>query len=469
MCVELEDGYQCVCNDNLGGLTTDDSGSSCLATEVSSKDATLNLQAAEDVHITLGSRVRTGSPTISLATMVDNQVTMQRLQQVLSSTLTSTTGDLGAASEKIDLLQTSTTEQFSDVQKTTDLLRSDLTNLDNSTATAHQESVDRINYLESLLIELATNHSILQGDHNTLVEDVALDLSRSVTEERERAQGVEQQLTTRLNSVLACNKNGQLYDEDSGSCKQINSGVMSVDVACTSGLEGRLRYLPSNQDRLELCRNNNWVIINAPLGSLSNPARSCTHLLSFAPGTPSGTYFISPTGAQAIELYCDMDRHEGGWTQVYKIADSSNMKNTGAVNVDVLKTDAIANVAVGKLADADLRVLCDDQYFLHQWQSTRNPFFCEIRNMNNFKDGECYNAEKYCSQTYSKSKAGYNTRCDSWSYNFGGWGSAGCVITQLNYGDNRRGSHLVHSGSSADRGCSGNGGCHTAVFCRTKI
>ena len=52
-----------------------------------------------------------------------------------------------------------------------------------------------------------------------------------------------------------------------------------------------------------------------------------------------------------------------------------------------------------------------------------------------------------------------------WFKGFSTWGFDGAVITQLHRGDRRYGSHICH-GCKKSAGCSGQGGCHTQVFCR---
>jgi hypothetical protein len=62
-----------------------------------------------------------------------------------------------------------------------------------------------------------------------------------------------------------------------------------------------------------------------------------------------------------------------------------------------------------------------------------------------------------------------NYNSASWAWNFGGWDQPGAVITQMNYRDNRRGSHIclhcTNSATGGDPSCSGNGGCDVEVYC----
>merc|ERR1711968_37617 len=55
---------------------------------------------------------------------------------------------------------------------------------------------------------------------------------------------------------------------------------------------------------------------------------SCAAVLAANSTAASGTYWINPTGIPT-KVYCDMENEGGGWSMVYRIAGSSEMKTTG--------------------------------------------------------------------------------------------------------------------------------------------
>jgi len=149
------------------------------------------------------------------------------------------------------------------------------------------------------------------------------------------------------------------------------------------------------------------------------------------------------------------------------MADSSTMKTDSAVNVAGLMDHQLQQPITAKLDRTSIRSLCAGQYFMEQHLSTRGPRFCYFHSPQNYFDGNDYGANKRCSNTYSASRSGYSYRASSyWSQGFGQWGRAGDIITQLDYRDGRRGSHIQNGASSGDPHCGGNGGCHSWVFCR---
>ncbi len=186
-----------------------------------------------------------------------------------------------------------------------------------------------------------------------------------------------------------------------------------------------------------------------------------------------GVYTIIPPGQAATRVWCDMTTDDGGWTLVYKIADASNMKTTGAFEVDMLASSdgASAEVAMsGKLNDDMIRSLCTEQYRVHQWQSTPPRVYCKFGDINQYGDN-VQNTNKQCSTTYSATASYPGVGLDGhWSQGFSTWGGiTGTTILQLNYNDGRLGSHICHGCGAGDGGCNGNGGCHSHVWCRTAL
>ena len=88
--------------------------------------------------------------------------------------------------------------------------------------------------------------------------------------------------------------------------------------------------LHENNDRIfEMKKNtynnitNNDLVIEITKNELfnrickaKNTYSSCNELLNNIPTTISGVYTINPSGIENINVYCDMDNDEGGWTLV---------------------------------------------------------------------------------------------------------------------------------------------------------
>ena len=83
------------------------------------------------------------------------------------------------------------------------------------------------------------------------------------------------------------------------------------------------------------------------------------------PTAQSGVYTIEdPDTGGDLNVFCDMDSDDGGWTLVYKIADDSTMRGTGAINAAGLSgvDGQLNSTGSGKLSDVAIRSLCTEQY-----------------------------------------------------------------------------------------------------------
>eukprot|EP00050_Salpingoeca_kvevrii_P007175 m.294311 g.294311 ORF g.294311 m.294311 type:complete len:140 (+) comp12966_c0_seq1:1900-2319(+) len=137
------------------------------------------------------------------------------------------------------------------------------------------------------------------------------------------------------------------------------------------------------------------------------------------------------------------------------------MMSTAAVNIAALEKDTPEAADSGKLEDAAIRLICRQQFWVRQWRTS--SMFC-YNDINSYADN--VRTTKFCSMSYSPTRAGYTTQCNSYNQGFGGWDTTGCIILQLRYTDSRFGSHTAYGQSSSDSGCTSEGGCHAQVFCR---
>jgi hypothetical protein len=203
---------------------------------------------------------------------------------------------------------------------------------------------------------------------------------------------------------------------------------------------------------------------------------SCKAWKATEPSADSGVYTLCEP---RLEVYCDMDAAEGGWTLVYQIAGASDMKSTDAVNTEALAATAGAqdssDIFGAKLSDDAIRRLCAEQYKVLQWQGggprDGHSSYCKFDDVAQYGDAQKYNG-KHCGEAYSPGGDGYpNQQTDgSWNAGFTTWGIPGGTILQLNEQDDRLGSHPCwghNGGCSSCGGGDGSGGCHSQVWCKT--
>jgi hypothetical protein len=208
-----------------------------------------------------------------------------------------------------------------------------------------------------------------------------------------------------------------------------------------------------------------------PAGQINACPRSCSE--AYEQGAhDDGVYTIVPEGAStAIAVTCDMNQDNGGWTLVYKIAGSSTMATTGALNVEMLASpDAAPQVSMSaKLSDDMIRQLCTEQYRVEQYLSTPTPLYCSFGNVNEYGDGVA-NTNKQCSTQYDQQAAYPPMNLgQSYSQGFSTWGAiTGTTILQLSYQDGRHGSHPCHN-CQINHGECQNARCHSRVWCRTEL
>ena len=175
--------------------------------------------------------------------------------------------------------------------------------------------------------------------------------------------------------------------------------------------------------------------------SEQSPARDCAVLL-LRGIVASGVYWIQPDkGVAPFRVYCDQQKHGGGWTLVYKIAGASKMKDTNEVDSELaLLENNIAAESSGKLSDTIATSLCTSQYRMVQADRQGNPLtgasdlFCRFDDITRFGDDSA--SAKRCSTGYSSNPASYSTAYGNleWGRGFSAWGSSnGGIVAQLMY------------------------------------
>ena len=88
--------------------------------------------------------------------------------------------------------------------------------------------------------------------------------------------------------------------------------AVGAPVTCNTATAGYL-YFDTGTSRFMGCDGKEFVVLNE---KAMVTAKSCADALAAAPGSPSGTYTITPAVGSSYQVYCDMDPDEGGWTLV---------------------------------------------------------------------------------------------------------------------------------------------------------
>ena len=157
--------------------------------------------------------------------------------------------------------------------------------------------------------------------------------------------------------------------------------------------------------------------------------------------------------ASTFPVYCDMTREDGGWSLVYKIAGSSGMASSGAVNRDRLARSAdIGSEQWGKLADGAIRPLCTEQYRVVQrggGDRTPSSLFCSFVDVDEYCDS-CVNTRKACSTSYhaqadykylkDRFDAGLSRGFSTWPNPYGSAAAAvGLTVVQVGFDESDEG------------------------------
>lgn len=100
----------------------------------------------------------------------------------------------------------------------------------------------------------------------------------------------------------------------------------SDPIPCGPSTTGTL-YFNTIAGELRLCDGTRYlaVALKGDIGTETNPATSCSHVLLAGASKGNGLYWIDPPadGQGALEVTCDMTTEGGGWTLVATVATSS--------------------------------------------------------------------------------------------------------------------------------------------------
>jgi len=89
----------------------------------------------------------------------------------------------------------------------------------------------------------------------------------------------------------------------------------TAPIVCTPGHFGAM-YASPKEAAILVCNGKEWVpIVLAQVGSQDNPAASCKDVLTKAPLSKDGDYWLK-TGSGPAKYFCDMTTDGGGWTRI---------------------------------------------------------------------------------------------------------------------------------------------------------
>ena len=91
-------------------------------------------------------------------------------------------------------------------------------------------------------------------------------------------------------------------------------------VSCTPENFGYV-YANPKSNAIYICNGKEFYPISlVPVGTQSNPGLSCKDILTKAPSSTDGVYWITGVGLGEFQVYCDMTTDGGGWTHVRTVA-----------------------------------------------------------------------------------------------------------------------------------------------------
>ncbi len=131
-------------------------------------------------------------------------------------------------------------------------------------------------------------------------------------------------------------------------------------LVCTPAQFG-YAYANPKDKALYVCNGAEFYpIALVPIGTAGNPAVSCKDVMTKAPASKDGLYWLTAGGA-TFQTYCDMTTNGGGWTLAARMVGGS-WCHIGADPSGALTSPGQGTCA--KLSDAAVKALYSDQFWL---------------------------------------------------------------------------------------------------------
>lgn len=95
-------------------------------------------------------------------------------------------------------------------------------------------------------------------------------------------------------------------------------------------------YINATTKALNICDGKDWAAVYqlGAIGTKDNPGASCKDILTKAPASKDGAYWINPDGTGASQTWCDMTSDGGGWTLAMRLKNDGKLGYASAFWTD---------------------------------------------------------------------------------------------------------------------------------------